>query len=120
MQMNDIFSMLAGLAFGRRKLAPVLSPGKTWVGAIAGLCAAAGGSQLFAYCLPDLPTWQVSILAAVLALVGLAGGLIASAIKRAAGIKDFGKVLPGHGGVVDRFDSLLCAAPVLWLWLSWS
>jgi phosphatidate cytidylyltransferase len=118
MQLNDIFSMLGGLAFGKRKLAPTLSPGKTWVGMGSGLIATASGAQLFHYCLPHLTAWQISALAAGLAICGVAGGLIASALKRSVGAKDFGTLLPGHGGVLDRFDSLLVAAPFLWLVLA--
>jgi phosphatidate cytidylyltransferase len=115
MQLNDIFSMLGGLAFGRHKLAPVLSPGKTWEGVACGLVATASGARLFHYCLPRLSPWQISALAGGLAICGVAGGLMASALKRSVGAKDFGTLLPGHGGVLDRFDSLLVAAPVLWL-----
>jgi phosphatidate cytidylyltransferase len=118
MQLNDVFSMLGGLAFGRRKLAPVLSPGKTWAGAISGCLAASLGSLLFAYCLPGFVGWRIAALSGALAMSGLVGGLIASAIKRATGVKDFGTIFPGHGGVLDRFDSLLVSAPVLWLVLT--
>jgi phosphatidate cytidylyltransferase len=117
MQLNDTFSMLGGLAFGRRRLAPVLSPAKTWEGAGAGLVAAGAGAALFRFALPDVSTLGVHGLAVVLALAGTAGGLCASALKRAAGKKDFGAVFPGHGGVLDRFDSALFAAPLLWLLL---
>ncbi len=117
MQLNDAFSMLGGLAFGRRPLAPSLSPSKTWEGAVTGLLATGLGAPFFAFAVPALAGTHVVALALALALVGDLGGLCASALKRAAGRKDFGTVFPGHGGVLDRFDSTLFAALPMWLLL---
>lgn len=111
-QMADVFALLGGLAFGRHKLAPGLSGGKTWEGLVCGILAAVAGAWLFAFALPGVP-WHLGVaLAFVLAVGALLGDLSASAIKRSVGFKDFGATLPGHGGVLDRFDSYLVAAPL--------
>lgn len=107
---GDTAGMLAGRSLGRTKLAPNISPKKTVEGSLANLLAAAGvgwlaGSAL-GYAL--LPSLLCGISAGVL---GQCGDLFESALKRAAGIKDSGKLLPGHGGVLDRIDSLLLSAP---------
>jgi phosphatidate cytidylyltransferase len=119
---NDVFSLVGGLMLGRHKLAPVLSPGKTWEGVVAGLAAACVAAWAFGFALPRLSLPLALGLAILLAATGVIGGLVASAIKRAAGAKDFGRCLPGHGGIVDRFDTTLFSAPIVWLllrpWLS--
>jgi phosphatidate cytidylyltransferase len=111
-QMADVFALLGGLAFGRHKLAPGLSGGKTWEGLVCGILAAVAGAWLFAFALPGVPWYLGVALAFVLAVGALVGDLSASAIKRSVGFKDFGATLPGHGGVLDRFDSYLVAAPL--------
>jgi len=102
----DTTAYFAGRAWGRRKLAPSLSPGKTWEGAVAGLAATvAVGLSLGAMAgIDPVVGGAASALAAALAQ---AGDLVESALKRFAGVKDAGSVIPGHGGVLDRFDSLL-------------
>ena len=114
-QLADTFALLGGLAWGRRKLAPVLSPGKTWEGAVSGVFGAALGGVLFSFAVAGLHDGWMVFMAALLALAALGGDLATSALKRAAGIKDFGGILPGHGGILDRFDSYLIAAPAAWL-----
>lgn len=123
---GDIAALYIGRNFGRHKLAPKLSPNKTWEGAIAsilGSVLAAGlviliGDQLTARGNLLLhisePVWQSLLLAAVLNIAAQLGDLLESAIKRGAGVKDSGTMLPGHGGILDRIDALLLAAPVLW------
>lgn len=123
---GDIAALYVGRNFGRRKLAPKLSPNKTWEGAIASIAGsvlAAGlviliGDQLTARGNLVLhisePVWQSLLLAAVLNIAAQLGDLLESAIKRGAGVKDSGTMLPGHGGILDRIDALLLAAPVLW------
>lgn len=111
-QMADVFALLGGMAFGRHALAPALSGGKTWEGLACGVASALVGARLFAFALPGEPLAHGLAIALVLALGALAGDLSASALKRAAGLKDFGRLLPGHGGVLDRFDSYLVAAPL--------
>ena len=118
---SDIGGYAAGITLGRsgaHKLAPVISPKKTWEG-LAGsaiACIAAG-----AILLPSLLHgywWQGVILGAAAVVAAVLGDLAASMIKRDLGIKDFGRLLPGHGGVLDRIDSLLTCAPVVWLLLA--
>jgi phosphatidate cytidylyltransferase len=123
---GDIAALYIGRAFGKRKLAPRLSPGKTWLGSIAsilGSMLAAGiviaiSSALTARGNTLLhiaqPLWQSLLLAAILNIAAQLGDLLESAIKRGAGVKDSGTMLPGHGGILDRIDALLVAAPVLW------
>jgi phosphatidate cytidylyltransferase len=113
----DIGAYFAGKRWGSRKLAPGLSPGKTVEGLLGGLlCSAvigAAGATLAGY----EPVWFV-VLAPLVAIVSVIGDLSVSAFKRNAGLKDSGSVLPGHGGVLDRIDSLIAAAPVYSLILS--
>jgi phosphatidate cytidylyltransferase len=113
-QMADLGGLFGGMAFGRHKLAPRLSPGKTWEGAVGSVVVAAGGGALFAFAVPELGLAKSAALAVPLAITGLVGDLFASGLKRSAGLKDFSAVLPGHGGILDRFDSYLVAAPVAW------
>lgn len=123
---GDIAALYIGRTFGKHKLSPLLSPNKTWEGTIAsvlGSVLAAGlviliGDQLSARGNTTLhisePIWQSLLLAVVLNIAAQLGDLLESAIKRGAGVKDSGSILPGHGGVLDRIDALLLAAPVLW------
>ncbi|OGN80220.1 MAG: hypothetical protein A2082_01030 [Chloroflexi bacterium GWC2_70_10] len=105
----DIAAYLVGSTIGRRRLAPRISPGKTWEGTIAGFAAAAlvavGVAMMF-----GLARTPVTLIAIGLGPVGLAGDLLESYVKRRAGVKDSGVLLPGHGGVLDRLDSLTAAA----------
>ena len=124
---GDTVAMYAGRAFGERKLAPNLSPNKTWAGAIgsvAGAVAVTGillalstylaqwNSVKLSY--SDAPWWYWLALAVVVNVAAQVGDLAESALKRSAGVKDSGTLLPGHGGILDRIDALLLAAPVLW------
>jgi len=112
---SDSGAYFAGRAFGKHKLAPGISPGKTVEGLIGGLLAAAGFAALAtAWFFPELP-YKFSIpLAVVLAAVGVLGDLCESAMKRGAKTKDAASILPGHGGLLDRLDSLLFGAPILY------
>jgi phosphatidate cytidylyltransferase len=112
---SDVGAYFIGKKFGKRKLVPVISPNKTWEGLIGGILLAIGFAALSTvWFFPELP-FQVSIpLAIVMAVVGTAGDLVESAIKRGAGAKDAASILPGHGGLLDRLDSLLFNAPVLY------
>jgi phosphatidate cytidylyltransferase len=112
---SDIGAYLAGRALGKHKLAPAISPGKTVEGLIGGLLsAAAAGALATWWFFSELP-YQASIpLAVALAAVGVLGDLTESAIKRGAGAKDAATILPGHGGFLDRLDSLLFGAPILY------
>jgi phosphatidate cytidylyltransferase len=123
---GDIAALYVGRTFGRRLMAPVLSPKKTWEGAIAsmigGILAGVGlvalGSYLFRHGFSLLlfpQSWWFWVwMAIVLNIAAQIGDLLESAIKRGAGLKDSGTILPGHGGVLDRIDALLLAVPVMW------
>jgi phosphatidate cytidylyltransferase len=136
---GDTAAYYAGRAWGRHKMAPKLSPGKTWEGAIASVA----GSAVIAAVLVSLASlmqepsnstvlsslervfpsavlaypdeiWYWVVLAAVINVAAQVGDLAESALKRSAGVKDSGNLLPGHGGVLDRIDALLLAGPILW------
>jgi phosphatidate cytidylyltransferase len=110
-QLSDVLQYVWGKLLGRRRIAPVISPNKTWEGFIGGVaCAVAVGAALW-WATPFSP-WQAAGMALVIALMGFAGGLVMSAIKRDRGVKDYGALIEGHGGVLDRVDSLLFAAPI--------
>jgi phosphatidate cytidylyltransferase len=112
----DVGAYFGGRAYGKRKLAPHVSPGKTWEGFAAGMLAAAtvgvAGALLF-----DVPFWTWLFLCELVALVSVVGDLTESMFKRHVGLKDSGSLLPGHGGVLDRIDSLTAAAPTFLLGL---
>jgi phosphatidate cytidylyltransferase len=112
----DVGAYFGGRAFGRRKLAVHVSPGKTWEGFAFGMLAAAAvgvaGAMLF-----DVPFWPWLFLCELVALVSVVGDLTESMFKRHVGLKDSGTLLPGHGGVLDRIDSLTAAAPTFLLGL---
>jgi phosphatidate cytidylyltransferase len=138
---GDIFAYFVGRSLGRHLMAPRISPKKTWEGAAASLVASlAIGSALFSYSASlsttllqwgliqrrdgmfglEKPAWlPVLVLTAGLNIAAQLGDLVESLIKRGAGVKDSGAILPGHGGMLDRIDALLFAAPVLWLWAAW-
>lgn len=112
---SDAGQYFSGRALGKHKLAPAISPGKTVEGAIGGLVAAAAfGALCTLVFFPELP-YQFSVpLGIVMAALGMLGDLAESAIKRGAGAKDAASILPGHGGLLDRLDSLLFNAPLLY------
>jgi phosphatidate cytidylyltransferase len=112
----DIGAYFAGNLLGKHRLAPGISPGKTIEGGVGGLAAGALVAALFAALfLPDTTPQAGAALGAVLALLSIGGDLMESALKRAKGAKDSGQLLPGHGGLLDRVDGLLAAAPGLLL-----
>ena len=117
----DSSDYLVGVRFGKRKLVPRISPGKTWAGlwgGIAGAIAAGlAGAQLVDVKTEQLPSMAVLALLTVAASV--IGDLFESLMKRHSGNKDSGTLIPGHGGVLDRIDSLLAALPVLWIAKGW-
>lgn len=122
---GDTAALYVGRSFGKHKLAPRLSPGKTWEGAIASVLGSVLVAALlvladyvlsshgFAQLHISEPLWQTLILAALVNTAAQIGDLLESAIKRGVGVKDSGTLLPGHGGILDRIDALLVAAPVL-------
>lgn len=112
---SDVGAYFAGRAFGKHKLAPKISPGKTWEGAVGGVLMSVVFAALATFWFfPELP-YRVSLpLAVVMCVVGVFGDLAESAMKRGAGAKDAANILPGHGGLLDRLDSLLFNAPILY------
>jgi len=123
---GDIAALYIGRALGKHKLAPKLSPNKTWegaIGSVAGSLLAAGGLLAIADWFTQWNSaklsypeeiWYWLVLAVIVNIAAQLGDLVESALKRSAGVKDSGTLLPGHGGVLDRIDALLLAAPVLW------
>jgi phosphatidate cytidylyltransferase len=110
-QASDVFQYVWGKLFGRRQIAPSISPHKTWEGLVGGTaCATALGAAVW-WTTPFSPA-VAALMACVLTMMGFAGGLIMSAIKRDRGVKDYGTLIEGHGGVLDRIDSLCFAAPI--------
>ena len=138
---GDIFAYFVGRSLGRHLMSPRISPKKTWEGAVASLLASVAiGVLLYKYALPistallnahlidakdgffaleKPPLWPTLVLSALINIAAQLGDLVESLIKRGAGVKDSGTLLPGHGGVLDRVDALLFAAPVLWYYAAW-
>jgi phosphatidate cytidylyltransferase len=137
---GDIFAYFIGKPFGRHRMSPRVSPNKTWEGALASVVASVGvGVLMFHYAVPissallrahlierkdgifsaDSSLVPVIVLSIVLNTAAQLGDLGESLIKRGAGMKDSGAILPGHGGMFDRIDALLFAAPVLWCYMAW-
>lgn len=113
---SDVFQYFGGRALGRNLLAPVVSPKKTIEGAACGVAASALVLPLLGrWWLPDAGATPLAALGAVMALVGIVGDLFESLIKRSAGVKDSSELIPGHGGMLDRVDSLLFGVPVLYV-----
>ena len=111
---NDTFAYIAGVLIGKHKIAPSISPKKSWEGLIGGAVAAViGGAAVFHYLFET--AWYVGALIGVMTVVtATCGDLIESAIKRDLAIKDMSNLLPGHGGIMDRLDSALFTAPAVW------
>lgn len=110
-QMSDVFQYVVGMLAGKRRIAPTVSPSKTWEGFAGGtLLATALGAALW-WITPFTPA-QSAAMAAVVVTMGFLGGLSLSAVKRSLGVKDWGATIPGHGGMLDRFDSVVFAAPI--------
>ena len=114
--MADTGAYFSGRAFGKRKLYPAVSPGKTWAGAVGGLAASVAGAFLTRWLfLPGLTPLHCVIIAVPASALGQAGDLCESLLKRAYGVKDSGRTIPGHGGMLDRFDAIFFAAPYVWV-----
>jgi phosphatidate cytidylyltransferase len=138
---GDIFAYFVGRSLGRHLMSPRISPRKTWEGALASLIASlVVGMLLYKYALPissallnahlierkdglfaleKPPLWPTLLLSGAINVAAQLGDLVESLIKRGAGVKDSGALLPGHGGMLDRIDALLFAAPVLWYYSAW-
>ena len=112
---SDTFAYFAGSAFGRHKLAPLVSPGKTVEGLAGGLAGGVLAALIVRrFGLPAIPLLDAVALGIVVSAFGVAGDLVESLMKRWSGVKDSGRLFPGHGGMLDRLDSLLFGAPVLY------
>ena len=117
---SDTCAYCVGMLFGKKKLAPVLSPKKSIEGAIGGVVGAALLSALYAFAINrffpgvELGIGQCAIIGAAGSVISQVGDLAASAIKRNHDVKDYGKLIPGHGGILDRFDSVIFTAPIIY------
>ena len=114
---NDSFAYLTGIIFGRRRLFERISPKKSVEGFIGGLVCTVGISILTAYFLTIIPYYHWIAIAVIIVVFGVFGDLVESLLKRNLKIKDSGKFLPGHGGILDRFDSVFIAAPMVFVYL---
>lgn len=115
--LHDIFAYLTGLAIGKHKLYERISPKKTWEGSVGGLTAAMLASWGLSVFIHDLSTAQWVGMAVIIAITGTLGDLSESLLKRNFALKDSGKVLPGHGGVLDRSDAMIFSAPAVFCYL---
>ena len=109
----DTCAYCVGMLIGKHKMAPVLSPKKSVEGAVGGVAGAALLGFLFQLA-TDGPSYEYAVICAVGALISMVGDLAASAIKRNMEIKDYGTLIPGHGGILDRFDSVIFTAPIIY------
>ena len=115
---GDSSAYFAGRTFGRWKMSPEISPGKTWEGAFANLLGALLVGAIFGYW-TKIPPIHMLAMAGFASIAGQVGDLFESAFKRSAGVKDSGTILPGHGGMWDRIDALILAAPAVWYYFEW-
>lgn len=138
---GDIFAYFVGKSLGRHEMSPEISPRKTWEGAIASVAASVIVGTLWFQHAVGISTWLLQVglierrdgmfglqqpelvtvvmLSAILNIASQLGDLVESLIKRGAGVKDSGTILPGHGGMLDRIDAMLFAVPVVWAWSAW-
>ena len=110
-QINDVMQFIWGKLIGKHKILPKISPNKTWGGFIGGLISSVFIGYLMSFLTP-LNHWQVIVVSFFIAGVGFVGDVVVSAIKRDMGVKDMGQAIPGHGGVLDRIDSLALTTPI--------
>lgn len=115
--LDDTGAYLVGSMIGKRRLFERISPKKSWEGFFGGLVAALAASQAFAWYAPEISRYNWLGLAAIVVLFGTWGDLIESLLKRTLGVKDSGNVLPGHGGMLDRFDSVMLAVPASYIYI---
>lgn len=115
--LNDTGAYLVGSLIGKRKLFERISPKKSWEGFFGGLAVALGASQALAWYAPEVSWYNWLGLSATVVMFGTWGDLVESLLKRTLGVKDSGHVLPGHGGMLDRFDSLMLATPAAYIYI---
>jgi phosphatidate cytidylyltransferase len=122
---TDVGGLLIGVPFGKHKIAPTISPAKSWEGCLGGLATSAGASALFAWLLRDvfdisfMVPWKAAVLALPIAVLSIPSDLIESVFKRLAGAKDSGATIPGIGGALDLIDSMVLTSPVALILLSY-
>jgi phosphatidate cytidylyltransferase len=122
---TDVGGLLIGVPFGKHKIAPTISPAKSWEGCLGGLAASAGASALFAWLLRDafgiafMVPWKAAVLALPIAVLSIPSDLIESVFKRLAGAKDSGATIPGIGGALDLIDSMVLTSPAALILLSY-
>jgi phosphatidate cytidylyltransferase len=120
--LTDTFAYFTGRLFGKTKLSPVISPKKTVEGSIGGIVFSTAGCIAYSIYLNSagiifIPIVHALIIGFASSIISQIGDLAASAIKRAVGVKDYGKIMPGHGGMLDRFDSILFVAPLIYYYM---
>lgn len=115
---NDTFAYLFGIAFGKHKIFKRISPKKSWEGFFGGLIMVVVASFLFNYLYPQFGLLHWSLFGLITAIAAVMGDFIESMFKRTYGVKDSGSIMPGHGGILDRIDSLLIAAPAVYIFLN--
>jgi phosphatidate cytidylyltransferase len=112
---NDTFGYIVGVLFGKHPMAPKISPKKSWEGLAGSLIFTVIGGTLAFYYIMDMKWWIGAVVGLMIVFTATCGDLIESAMKRDLALKDMGTLLPGHGGMLDRLDSVLISAPALWL-----
>ncbi len=117
--LNDSFAYFTGKRFGKNKLYPRISPGKTWEGTIGGAVFTLAFSYVVFMIFNDFSFEKWAGIALIVAVFGTIGDLVESMLKRSKGVKDSGKIMPGHGGALDRFDSFIFVLPFVWVFIKW-
>lgn len=115
---TDTFAYFVGSLLGRHKLCPSISPNKSIEGAVGGILGSLILVIVYSIFFRIEPIWLMSIMAVIASILSQMGDLVASRMKRLAKIKDFGKLIPGHGGIIDRFDSIIFTSPVIYYFIS--
>ena len=115
---NDTGAYLVGVTFGKHRLFERISPKKSWEGFVGGALAALISGYLFSMYIPEINLMNWLIFSEIIVIFGTYGDLMESLVKRTVDVKDSGTIIPGHGGLFDRFDSMLLAAPVIFIYLS--
>ncbi|MFC1906142.1 phosphatidate cytidylyltransferase [Chloroflexota bacterium] len=115
----DTMAYFIGRAWGKHKMAPRISPGKTWEGAAGGFVGGIGATVLLAYILSITIDWKLILLGCLIPVFGILGDLVESMFKRRTGVKDAGSIIPGHGGILDRLDSILFVVIVVYYYVLW-
>lgn len=114
---TDTFAYLSGNLLGKRKLSPNISPNKTIEGSLGGIMGSVFCTTVYSIYYKLSPLWKLALLAVIASIFSQIGDLVASKIKRWAKIKDYGNIMPGHGGVLDRFDSIIFSSPIIYYYI---